>query len=110
MLKLLLYLELVPPQMYALSLHDALPISLGLLVSGVMVKVLVLVLLALLWAVTVCEPVAAAATDEVQAHREVLLRLSPPPLLKPLGLGKLSLRMPESPSVEVAAAWKLPDL
>jgi hypothetical protein len=38
------------------------------------------------------------------------LLLSPPPLVKPVRVGKLSLRMPESLSVEVAAAWKLPDL
>src|SRR2546427_7942961 len=35
---------------------------------------------------------------------------TPPPLVKPVRVGKLSLRMPESLSVEVAAAWKLPDL
>ena len=33
---------------------------------------------------------------------------SPPPLVKPLGAGKLSFWMPLSASVLVAAAWKLP--
>ena len=33
---------------------------------------------------------------------------SPPPLEKPLSAGKFSFRIPESPSVPVAEAWKLP--
>ena len=36
--------------------------------------------------------------------------LSPPPLEKPVGLGKLTLSRPESLSVLVVCAWKLPDL
>src|SRR5437588_1220117 len=74
-------------------------------------KLLVLVRLALLVAVMVWLPLAPTAPDqlrseehtsELQSHSELVCR--------PLREGKVSLRMPESPSVLVAAAWKLPAL
>src|SRR5438132_5781765 len=72
----------------------------GLLVSGVMVKVLLLVRLALLWAVTVWLPLADRERTRLKSSYTVKSYASLRLMLKPLGLGKLSLRMPESLSVE----------
>src|SRR5437867_8100882 len=75
----------------------------GLLVSGVTVKLALLVRLALLVAVTVWAPdapTAAEQTSVLQAPYELVCW--PPPDVKPLRVGKLSLRMPESLALVVA--------
>src|SRR5437773_9520694 len=80
----------------------------GLLVSGVMVKVLLVVRLALLWAVMVWLPLALTAPVQVDGESTRLLSSYMTPLYEAVWLGRMSLRMPESLSLEVAAAWKLP--
>ena len=78
--------------------------------SGVTVNVFVAVPVATFVAVTVCEPAAATAPDQlyVVSYGEALS--SPPPAAKPVNAGKLTFAMPDCASVVVAAIWKLPAL
>src|SRR5205823_14663761 len=99
----------LPPLLAAVALSVSAP-PLGLLVSGVTVKLLVLVCLSLFVAVTVCPPFPTRRSSDLYVPLEYgELVSSPPPLEKPLSAGKLSFKIPESPSVLVVETWKRPD-